>query len=205
MKKSCEEYQLLIDESVSGALDRESEALLAAHVKDCTDCASVLSFTASLARMLRSAPDPEPPEDFERRVLRKLEPKTAERTSDVWVWSPAVALVSMLVAIGGFVIVMLYVTPLSVLLGWSQEVYYRYFAWTGAEPVLRALAERLPEHIAAASSTVGIIAKPLGDLFARQVFVEFLIVACAVLAASVLVTRFLVAGFGGIRLRHADS
>ena len=206
MKNRCEHFELLCEEYVAGTLSAKDEAELTAHLKSCNACASHLAFTRSLSRMIRLMPDPVPPADFEARVLSRFRVyDVSEATVRRSWWRPILALGSASIGAGVFCSILLLFTPVSVLAGWGQELYYRHLSWSGAEPVIRAFAERLLKYIGVASGAFSAITRPLENLLTEPVLGQLLIGFCAVFVVSVLVARLLVGGFGGARLTHADS
>ena len=70
---SCAQFDLLADELALGQVDEPTRGRLLAHAANCPHCHSLLDSLATVAeRLLLAAPQVEPPEGFESRVVAHL-------------------------------------------------------------------------------------------------------------------------------------
>lgn len=88
---------------LDGDLDRESRALLDAHLDGCAACRSAVDELRGTLELLRRLPEPDPPDDLAARVMAQLREGSAVRRSGLGLggWLPRTALAAGAVAAAG--------------------------------------------------------------------------------------------------------
>lgn len=79
-----EKIRQLLALAAAGALTRTEEEQVAAHLRQCTDCASELDTWRSIAADLCRLPTPQPSAQLVRTTLARAEEKLAEQTEHDW-------------------------------------------------------------------------------------------------------------------------
>jgi len=88
---ACPEYEAVLEDYLSGALENGASRKVAEHLKSCAGCSRALEGAAAVSEMLRGAervPDPGP--SFTHMVMARV--RTAEVESRTSFWEPFVSL-----------------------------------------------------------------------------------------------------------------
>jgi len=204
MGKDCQRIEGLLEDYLEKDLVPDERERVAEHLRGCESCRGMLESLRFMSAHLRELPDPEPPDGFDSGVLSRLELLQARsrRARRLAGWKYAFAPVSILVAFSVVFVLLLYATPLSVLGGWFQEVYYRFFSWTGIGLSLSALSGGQDQRLLGVSGKLASVFRPLSDLTSEPVLLSLLSVLGGVLLVSVAGARFLVSGVFGL---HASG
>ncbi|HWG58639.1 MAG TPA: zf-HC2 domain-containing protein [Candidatus Acidoferrales bacterium] len=87
---ACPEYEVLLEDHLSGGMDAERAAKIAEHLKACAGCRGALEdATASLGLLRIAEPTPDPGPQFPHLVMARIRAERAEQPS---FWQPLVSL-----------------------------------------------------------------------------------------------------------------
>ncbi len=96
---SCPSYSLFITRYLDDALNDEERAELLLHLSQCPECRWTLARYRRLDAALRIAPAARPHTGFRRNLLRRAEGRLWPFASLSKIWSPALAVVPVIVAV----------------------------------------------------------------------------------------------------------
>lgn len=107
---ACTDYEVLLEDFVSGELSSADAKTLAEHLKDCGGCRMAFQDASACARLLRVAePTPDPGPGFARLVMARI-CAAGSQTESRSIWKPFISLAWRFAATAavGFVALMTY-------------------------------------------------------------------------------------------------
>ncbi|HXN97629.1 MAG TPA: hypothetical protein VN881_01060 [Candidatus Acidoferrales bacterium] len=90
---ACPEFEVLLEDHLTGDLSGADAKILAEHLEDCVACSAALEHAAPSVQLLRAAPpsaDPGP--GYSRMVMARIRAEISKRGEQKSIWQPFVSL-----------------------------------------------------------------------------------------------------------------